>query len=115
MRSQNESDLTIYCDLLKGRIPYDSKVRLCSHVLQSSINDLKHHKAMLEAMGLGADAKNNIHIGGAYGDKVTSSQRFVEQVDALELSLRERMTLENDDKTFNAVETLEACKRTGLR
>ncbi|WP_025685345.1 UV DNA damage repair endonuclease UvsE [Paenibacillus maysiensis] len=83
-------------------------------VLQSSINDLQHHKAMLEAMGLGADAKNNIHIGGAYGDKVTSSQRFVEQVDALELSLRERMTLENDDKTFNAVETLEACKRTGL-
>ncbi|WP_431090471.1 UV DNA damage repair endonuclease UvsE [Paenibacillus sp. 8b26] len=83
-------------------------------VLQSSINDLKHHKAMLEAMGLGADAKNNIHIGGAYGDKVTSSQRFVEQVGALELSLRERMTLENDDKTFNAMETLEACKRTGL-
>lgn len=65
-------------------------------------------------MGLGTDAKNNIHIGGAYGDKVTSSQRFVERVDALELSLRERMTLENDDKTFNAVETLEACKRTGL-
>lgn len=54
-------------------------------VLQSSINDLKYHKAMLEAMGLGAEAKNNIHIGGAYGDKVTSGQRFVEQVSALDL------------------------------
>lgn len=83
-------------------------------VLQSSINDLKYHNAMLEAMGLGADAKNNIHIGGAYGDKLTSGQRFVEQVDALEVSLRKRLTLENDDKTFNAVETLEACKLTGL-
>ncbi|MBP1174642.1 UV DNA damage repair endonuclease UvsE [Paenibacillus sp. OT2-17] len=83
-------------------------------VLESSINDLKYHKAMLEAMGLGAEAKNNIHIGGAYGDKVTSGQRFVEQVSALDLSLRERLTLENDDKTFNAVETLEACKLTGL-
>lgn len=65
-------------------------------------------------MGLGAEAKNNIHIGGAYGDKVTSGQRFVEQVSSLDLSLRERLTLENDDKTFNAVETLEACKLTGL-
>ncbi|WP_025718976.1 UV DNA damage repair endonuclease UvsE [Paenibacillus sp. 1-18] len=83
-------------------------------VLQSSINDLQYHKAMLEAMGLGANAKNNIHIGGAYGDKVTSGQRFVEQVGALEVSLKERLTLENDDKTFNAVETLEACKLTGL-
>lgn len=83
-------------------------------VLSSSIRDLKHHEAMLQAMGLSAAAKNNIHIGGAYGDKVTSAQRFVDHVQTLDLSLRERLTLENDDKTFNASETLEVCRRTGL-
>ncbi|GAF09638.1 UV-endonuclease UvdE family [Paenibacillus pini JCM 16418] len=34
-------------------------------VLQNSIRDLQHHVQMLDAMGLNAMAKNNIHIGGA--------------------------------------------------
>jgi UV DNA damage endonuclease len=83
-------------------------------VLVSSIRDLQHHKDMLEAMGLPATAKNNIHIGGAYGDKPVSAERFCMQCSALPLELRERMTLENDDKTFNAVETLEVSRRLGL-
>ncbi|NQX48827.1 UV DNA damage repair endonuclease UvsE [Paenibacillus tritici] len=83
-------------------------------VLASSVRDLQHHADMLEAMGLPATAKSNIHIGGAYGDKPLSAARFCEQCSALPLALRERMTLENDDKTFNAVETLEVCRRLGL-
>lgn len=83
-------------------------------VLASSIRDLMHHKAMLDAMGLNATAKNNIHIGGAYGDKKTSAERFVNNASALPAELLQRMTLENDDKTFTAVETLEVCKQTGL-
>lgn len=83
-------------------------------VLVSSIRDLQHHADMLEAMGLPATAKNNIHIGGAYGDKPVSAERFCMQCSALPLELRERMTLENDDKTFNAVETLEVSRRLGL-
>lgn len=83
-------------------------------VLESSIRDLRHHNQMLKAMGLPATAKNNIHIGGAYGDKLTSAARFVEQCGVLPHDLRERMTLENDDKTFNAPETLAVCQRLGL-
>jgi UV DNA damage endonuclease len=83
-------------------------------VLVNSVRDLQHHTDMLEAMGLPATAKNNIHIGGAYGDKPVSAERFCMQCSALPLELRERMTLENDDKTFNAVETLEVCRRLGL-
>lgn len=83
-------------------------------VLASSIRDLQHHKSMLDAMGLNATAKNNIHIGGAYGDKQRSAERFVENFSTLASDIKERITLENDDKTFNAVETLEVCKKTGL-
>lgn len=83
-------------------------------VLVSSVRDLQHHVRMLKAMGLGPAAKNNIHIGGAYGDKQTSALRFEEQVARLERPMLERLTLENDDKTFTASETLTVCEHTGL-
>ncbi|SEU29082.1 UV DNA damage repair endonuclease UvsE [Paenibacillus sp. NFR01] len=83
-------------------------------VLASSVRDLEHHVRMLEAMGLPRTAKNNIHIGGAYGDKPAAAERFCTHFAALPEALKMRMTLENDDKTFNAAETLEVCRRLGL-
>ena len=83
-------------------------------VLINSVRDLQHHVAMLKAMGLNATAKNNIHIGGAYGDKLTSAARFEEHCSQLSQDIKERLTLENDDKTFNAIETLRVCQNTGL-
>ncbi|MCG7408482.1 UV DNA damage repair endonuclease UvsE [Paenibacillus sp. ACRRX] len=80
-------------------------------VLVKSIRDLQHHLHMLEAMGLDARAKNNIHIGGAYGDKPSAAERFVHNFESLPDKIKCRMTLENDDKTFNAMETLAVCNR----
>lgn len=83
-------------------------------VLEKSRQDLEHHVRMLEAMGLDARSKCNIHAGGAYGDKQTSGERFVRQFGALEARLRERVTLENDDKTFTARETLDIAEAAGV-
>ncbi|AIQ11141.1 UV DNA damage repair endonuclease UvsE [Paenibacillus durus] len=83
-------------------------------VLASSVRDLRHHTDMLFAMNLPATAKNNIHIGGAYGDKSSAAARFAEHFRELVPEMQERITLENDDKTFNAVETLQVCKTLGL-
>lgn len=83
-------------------------------VLISSVRDLHHHVSMLTAMGLNATAKNNIHIGGAYGDKLSAAARFEEHFAQLSSDIQERLTLENDDKTFNAVETLNVCQHVGL-
>lgn len=83
-------------------------------VLQSSIRDLGYHISMLEAMGLDGRAKNNIHVGGAYGDKPSAAERFKQNISALPESYRTRLTLENDDKTFNAQETLDICEALGL-
>lgn len=82
-----------------------------SDVLKTSIEDLDRHVQMLEAMGLDESAKCNIHIGGAYGDKEASGARFVEQFLTLSKRIRHHMTLENDDKTFNAIETLDICEK----
>ncbi|WP_042167292.1 UV DNA damage repair endonuclease UvsE [Paenibacillus gorillae] len=83
-------------------------------VLINSEKDLDYHVRMIEAMGLPETVKNNIHIGGAYGDKVVAGERFVRQFGALAPRLRNRVTLENDDKTFNVVETLEAAEAVGV-
>ncbi|OAB39504.1 UV DNA damage repair endonuclease UvsE [Paenibacillus glacialis] len=85
-----------------------------SEVLINSVRDLHHHVTMLTAMGLTATAKNNIHIGGAYGDKLSAAARFEEHFSQLDVGVKERLTLENDDKTFNALETLRVCQKTGL-
>lgn len=83
-------------------------------VLRNSIRDLDYHVAMLEAMGLDGRAKNNIHVGGAYGDKPSAGERFKENVSGLPDKIKQRLTLENDDKTFNAPETLEIAESLGL-
>jgi UV DNA damage endonuclease len=83
-------------------------------VLTSSMEDLDRHVQMLEAMGLDETAKCNIHVGGAYGDKKSSGTRFVQHFQTLPERIRRRITLENDDKTFNALETLEISEEVGV-
>jgi UV DNA damage endonuclease len=84
-----------------------------SEVLRNSYADLDRHVRMLEAMGLGREAMCNIHIGGTYGDKNRARERFVRHFSGMEDRIRQRITLENDDKTFTARETLEVCEQVG--
>lgn len=81
-------------------------------VLRKSELDLLNHVMMLEAMGLDEATKCNIHIGGAYGDKPVAAERFIRQFGELPSRLQHRVTLENDDKTFNTRETLEVAEAT---
>ncbi|SDO66841.1 UV-damage endonuclease [Paenibacillus sp. yr247] len=83
------------------------------NVLQKSVEDLERHSAMFNAMGLGLEAMCNIHVGGSYGDKVKAAKRFIENFSALRPEIQERITLENDDKTFNARETLDIAEAVG--
>ncbi|MFC5404552.1 UV DNA damage repair endonuclease UvsE [Cohnella soli] len=82
-------------------------------VFRKSVKDLNHHVRMLEAMGLDERATNNIHVGGSYGDKLTSGRRFIDQYRGIDRRITARMTLENDDKTFTAAETLAIAEEVG--
>ncbi|MBD0382329.1 UV DNA damage repair endonuclease UvsE [Paenibacillus sedimenti] len=82
-------------------------------VLQKSIEDLERHTAMLNEMGLGMEAMCNIHVGGTYGDKGKAGKRFADNFMTLRPEIQERITLENDDKTFTALETLELAEQVG--
>jgi UV DNA damage endonuclease len=83
-------------------------------VLRKSKEDLERHTRMLELMGLDHNATCNIHIGGTYNNRTEAMQRFLAHVRELPERIRERLTLENDDKTFTAKETLEACEALSL-
>jgi UV DNA damage endonuclease len=79
-------------------------------ILHKSIADLTRHVEMLDTMGLDERTKCNIHMGGTYGNKDKAYDRFIKQFSDMPAPLKQRITLENDDKTFTAKETLEACE-----
>ena len=83
-------------------------------VFRKSVEDLEMHVRMMEALGLDEAYKCNIHVGGAYGDKPTSGERFLRQFGELSDRYRHRITLENDDKTFTAEETLAIAEAAGV-
>jgi len=83
-------------------------------VFRNSVRDLDYHVRLLEGMGLDERSTCNIHVGGSYGDKETSGLRFIEQFRTLEPRITSRITLENDDKTFTALETLEIGEAAGI-
>lgn len=82
-------------------------------VLRKSVKDLEHHVRILECMGLDERALCNIHVGGSYGNKEEAGQRFLRNFGALDERIGRRLTLENDDKTFTAAETLAICEAAG--
>jgi UV DNA damage endonuclease len=82
-------------------------------VYAHSKKDLNHHVTMLEMMGLDERATCNIHVGGTYGNKEEAGKRFLRQFGELEERIARRITLENDDKTFTASDTLHICEQAG--
>ncbi|MFA7688956.1 MAG: UV DNA damage repair endonuclease UvsE, partial [Bacilli bacterium] len=108
-----------------GKIIKESKMRVDTHpdqycvlnsikdeVVKSSKEILLYHKEMFKAMGI--DGKIIIHIGsGAYGKK-KSIERFKENFYSLDEEIRKLIIIENDDKVFNAYDTLKLCKELGI-
>ena len=80
-------------------------------ITKNAVRDMEFHYAMLEAMGIVQQSIINIHIGGAYGDKEKTLQRFHENFKQLPDTIKKRTTLENDDKTYNIKETLLTCEQ----
>ena len=86
------------------------------HVVDNCIKDLTTHGEVFDLMNLSRTPYNkiNIHIGGAYGDKVSSMKRFCENFHRLPKSVKSRLTVENDDKAsmYSVVDLYEGvyCK-----
>ena len=69
-------------------------------VVINSLHDLEIHGTIFDMMGLSQTPYNkiNIHCNGVYGDKQLAMDRFCDNFGRLSLSVRNRLTIENDDK-----------------
>lgn len=86
---------------------------LNSKVVQDAIRELEWHAELMAQL----DPEQGLvvlHVGGAYGDKEASIRRFEENFQYLSTNARQRLTIENDDTTFNADEALRLCQRLGV-
>jgi len=77
-------------------------------VVASSLSELEHHGEIAELVG--ADVIN-VHAGGVYGDKEAALDRLVSGINCLSTQVRNRLTLENDDKCYTPLDLLPLCWR----
>jgi UV DNA damage endonuclease len=83
-------------------------------VLQRSIADLVYQVQVLDLMGLDRSAKVQVHVGGVYGDKPAAIDRFVHQYDLLDMVIRDRLVIENDERLYTLSDCLAIHERTGI-
>ena len=80
-------------------------------VLKSSIEELSYQAEV--ACFIGADVIN-IHGGGAYGDKKAALLALEHNINKLPDTVRSRLTLENDDRTYTPSDLFPLCVKTGI-
>ncbi|MCC5909902.1 MAG: UV DNA damage repair endonuclease UvsE [Clostridiaceae bacterium] len=84
-------------------------------VFEASLRDLEYHTKIFEAMNLSEkDAKLVLHVGGTYGNKKKSTERFIHNFNNLDERYKNRIILENDDKSFTAKEVLAICQHLSI-
>lgn len=79
-------------------------------VLTKTIKELRQHAEIMDLLNLPVTpfSKINIHVGGAFGDKISALARFAECYMRLAANTKQRLTVENDDKAnmFNVQDLL---------
>ncbi|MGC9444349.1 MAG: UV DNA damage repair endonuclease UvsE [Candidatus Methanospirareceae archaeon] len=85
-----------------------------SAVFERSVHELRYHAAVLDLLGLDRTAKIQLHVGGVYGDKPASIQRFVTRYGELEDTIRRRLVIENDDRLYTLDDCLRIHEETGI-
>jgi UV DNA damage endonuclease len=83
-------------------------------VVKRSLKELEYHCAMLDLMGLGRSAKVQIHVGGVYGDKEKAMERFVKRYENLDISVRKRLVIENDDRLYSLRDCVTIHNKCGI-
>jgi len=115
-----------FSDILReiGRFIHENNMRISMHpdqfivlnskrkeVVQRSVQELVYHSSFLDSLGLGFSSKIQLHIGGVYGEKEESMNRFVKNFDLLPIPVKKRLVIENDDRSYSAKDCLQISKQ----
>ena len=79
--------------------PYNCLASPTQKVVDKTIRELNFHSEQFNIMGYDPSPYNkiNIHVGGAYGDKKSTLNRFCENFKLLNEDTKKRLVIENDD------------------
>jgi UV DNA damage endonuclease len=75
-------------------------------VVDRAVKDLNYHVLFLESLGLNEEHKIILHIGGVYNNKPEAMERFMVNYKELSYLIKQRLVLENDDKSYNIGEVI---------
>ncbi|CAG7922335.1 unnamed protein product [Penicillium olsonii] len=87
-------------------------------VIESSYRDLEYHSEMLQLLKLppqqDRDAVMILHMGGVFGDKAATLDRFRENYAFLSQDIKNRLVLENDDVSWSVHDLLPICEELNI-
>ena len=81
--------------------PIDQKI------FRRSLKELRYHTEVLDLLELDSSAKIQIYVGGIYGDKSGSINRFISRYQKLEETIKQRLVIENDDRGYNLKDCIQ--------
>jgi UV DNA damage endonuclease len=86
--------------------------------VENSINELKYHCSILDAMCLDETAKIQIHVGGLYKNKQEAIDRFIRTFNRIskfvDCSIKKRLIIENDDHLYSLRDCFSINQETGI-
>lgn len=87
-------------------------------VVAAAVRDLKYHDEMLSLLKMpeqmDRDAVMILHMGGVYGDKEATLDRFRENYAKLPDGVKRRLVLENDDVSWSVHDLLPICEELDI-
>ncbi|KAJ5488481.1 hypothetical protein N7539_003371 [Penicillium diatomitis] len=87
-------------------------------VVESSYRDLEYHSELLQLLKLppqqDRDAVMILHMGGVFGDKAATLDRFRENYAILSQDIKNRLVLENDDVSWTVHDLLPICEELNI-
>jgi UV DNA damage endonuclease len=83
-------------------------------IFDRSAAELSYHARVLELLGLERTARIQVHVGGVYGNKEASIDRFCKRFELLAEPVRRRLVVENDDRLYSVADCLLINRRTGV-
>lgn len=87
-------------------------------VIDNALRDLDYHAEHLDLLKLppqqDRDAVMILHLGGVFGDKAATLDRFRENYAALPANVKKRLVLENDDVCYSVHDLLPLCEELNI-
>jgi len=96
--------------------PYNCLASPNPKVVEKTVRELNKHSEQFNMMGFKPSPYNkiNIHVGGAYGDKETTLDRFCKNFYLLRDDTKKRLVVENDDSP-NEYSVKDLCRGVHLK